>query len=265
MRGLSRFLAVLGVNAVPLGGLTLAGWSPGTVLALYWFESLLASLLVAARIARHRRLTRKRGHYRPQLGVQLSSGSGPRQQSHTFSTFLAEFLTGSLAFTLAHGILALALVFGVLGLEVHREALETGILGVAAFQVIGFVTDLPGMGQRPFAWIRSSAQQIFGRVALLHVALIAGFGLLVWRQGTGAAFLPFLVLKTLSDLLGLWHSRLPSGPGVAPLAAAPPPWLASTMGRLGRHRGEDFTTYWAAESAREARQWAEDEEVGPHP
>ena len=69
-RPLVPALQALGASSVPVVGTLAAGWSAATSLALYWCENLLGALLVAVLIARHRRLTRKRGHWRSQLGTR---------------------------------------------------------------------------------------------------------------------------------------------------------------------------------------------------
>src|SRR3954468_162071 len=63
MNKLGRLLQIVGLNAIPIGGLLLYGWSDGTALALYWFETLIALFLVALRIRIHRKATNKRGHF----------------------------------------------------------------------------------------------------------------------------------------------------------------------------------------------------------
>src|SRR3954470_19882916 len=91
-------------NLIFAGGVVFRGWSPATALTLYWCENLVGSLLLAGRIALHRRLTRKRGHYRPQINARDGEDRGVQGQS-----FLSEFATLSLAFCLVHGIFLVAL------------------------------------------------------------------------------------------------------------------------------------------------------------
>ncbi len=54
------FLTALGLNAVPAVGWFVGDWSAGTMLVLYWLETLLGTLLVAGRIILHRRSCRAR-------------------------------------------------------------------------------------------------------------------------------------------------------------------------------------------------------------
>src|SRR3954470_24788495 len=72
MRWLNLVFVLL-VNAVPLYGIKYLGWSIGTVLLLYWVESVLVAVFTCARIALHRALTRKSGHWRTgSLGVLVN-------------------------------------------------------------------------------------------------------------------------------------------------------------------------------------------------
>ena len=102
-------IRVLVLNAVPLYGVFVAGWSWGTILALYWFESFLGGLFILLRMVVHRDLTRKRGYWRGQLGLTVSTNDS---QPRAFKSFLPEFLTATLAFNLAHALF-LALLLGL--------------------------------------------------------------------------------------------------------------------------------------------------------
>src|SRR3954467_12002220 len=72
MRWIGLLFALL-VNAVPLYGVHNLGWSASTVVALYWSENLALAFFTCARIALHRKLTRKRGHWRGgTIGVKVN-------------------------------------------------------------------------------------------------------------------------------------------------------------------------------------------------
>ncbi|MDO3238305.1 DUF6498-containing protein, partial [Mycobacteroides abscessus subsp. abscessus] len=42
------------VNVIPLTGWFIGGWSAGTTLAVYWFETVVASLFIALRALLHK-------------------------------------------------------------------------------------------------------------------------------------------------------------------------------------------------------------------
>ena len=56
-------LSALGLNAIPAFGWFVGNWSAGTVLVLYWLETLIGTVFVAGRIIIHRRLHPTKGHW----------------------------------------------------------------------------------------------------------------------------------------------------------------------------------------------------------
>ena len=58
-----RVLVAVALSAVPIWGFFEQEWSPGTTLALYWFQSLVSIPINALLIELHRRATHKAGHY----------------------------------------------------------------------------------------------------------------------------------------------------------------------------------------------------------
>src|ERR1700709_2851657 len=93
---LRSILTALGLNAIPAAGWFLGDWSAGTTLVLYWFETLLGTIFVAARILVNRRLRPSKGHWNYQA-PQTEATPGR-------SSYLSAFLGPALVFTLAHGI-----------------------------------------------------------------------------------------------------------------------------------------------------------------
>ena len=256
---------VLGLNAVPVGGVMLAGWSTGTGLALYWCETLLGTATNALRIALHRRWTGKRGHNRGQLGVEVNAGESPpaaRRKLRSgraktqWKSFLSEYLTGSLVFTLAHGLFLAIILGAVVKSWPEKEDLLYGLAAMALFQVGGLVFDLFSLREWPFARLKVQVQSAMGRVVLVHVAIIFGMGLVIWLDKPGSFFWVFGGLKTLSDIGGLFAAR--SGVATAS-SGAPPKWAKSVVAKMAP--GEDFDLYWQREREREQREAAEDEEV----
>jgi hypothetical protein len=243
MGGLERLLQVLfvlGINMVPLAGVLAGGWSQGTALALYWCENLLGSLLIAARISLHRRLTRKRGHE---------------------GGFLAGFLSASLIFTLAHGLFLGAILFFVLpqmgGGRPDASELLRGLVFVVAFQVAAFAHDAFHLRDWPFAAVKDMTDRALGRVFVVHVAIIAGLGVTAWLDGPDGLFYVFVGLKTLLDLA--WTGPRRAAPRKAPR------WLSSLLDplvrrQLGAH-APSFDGIYREQIDKEARATARAEEV----
>jgi Family of unknown function (DUF6498) len=115
-----HLLTLLAVNAVPAAGWLAAGWSAGTTLIVYWFETLAACLFVAARIVAHRRWSPRRGHFR----YQAPNSDRSRSQS----SFLQGFLVTSLVFSAAHGLFLGGILFM---LTTRASAVWQGSTGTA--------------------------------------------------------------------------------------------------------------------------------------
>lgn len=278
MNRLVRFAQALGVNVVPLGGFFVGGWSPATTLAVYWFENVLGSLLIAARIALHWRMTGKRGHYQARLdqgsgsgvrvGGRKGKGTGGRRGSDASPakreparpvprpgdtpTFLAGFALVAFVFSFAQAIFLALILWGILRLPVEREALESGVTGVALFLAIAFLADLRNLRRWPFAALKEIAGLALGRVVLVHLSIIGGMALLAWWGEPRSFFGVFLFLKLFADLGSLL-------PRMDANLEKPPPWLGRAMSWFGDRA--DFESYWTETHARERAEAAEDEQV----
>src|SRR3954468_19537621 len=92
-------LTALGLNAVPALGWFVGDWSAGTMLVLYWLETLIGILFLAARIILHRRLRPSKGHWDYRAAQNQS-----RQATSSDSSYFTAFLVPALVFSFAHGI-----------------------------------------------------------------------------------------------------------------------------------------------------------------
>src|SRR4051794_36505924 len=132
-------LTALGLNAIPALGWFAGNWSAGTTLALYWLETVIGTVLVAARILIHRRLRPSQGHF-----AYIATEAKSIPQGTKRSSYLAAFLIPALAFTFAHGVFLIAV--GAMMISNHRTAearvdvaaLMTGLMAVATFQLTDF-------------------------------------------------------------------------------------------------------------------------------
>ncbi|HSS76781.1 MAG TPA: DUF6498-containing protein [Thermoanaerobaculia bacterium] len=240
-------IQVLALNGVPLYGVYALGWSWGTVLALYWCETLLGTFFITLRMVLHRRLTHKRGYYRPQLGI--------KQNDKPFSAFLPEFVTGSLAFNLAHGLF-LAVILGLMlkdrpDVAVHLPSLRKGLAAMALIMTGSFALDCQNLRDRPFAWIRNLAQRSVGRTIVIHLAIIFGMAGIMFFDIKQAPFAVFAVLKLLLEL-----GYLSTGKKTPKEA---PAWAAK-IGGIVPGGEEGFKAQYRKEVGREERLAAKDEE-----
>lgn len=254
-----NLLFVLVVNAIPLYGVRQLGWSASTVVVLYWFENLLLVLFTSARIALHRALTHKRGHWRQgQLGTRVND-------KPSTAGLLGEYAVSSLVFTLAHGIFVGAFV--LIGAQDHsddphwafsRVQFWQGAQWLALALVADFLVDAATMRSRSFAWLKAYVGQRMGRVIIMHLAIIFG----MW--GMMATESPFAVLYVLIGLKTLWDLAAASASGKPEVLPEQPPALAIRL--AAQQKGitpKMVVAQWTQQREAMLRAAKEDEEVMP--
>lgn len=257
--GVQAALVVLVTNAIPIYGVVRLHWSVANVFVLFWIENLLVAAFTCLRIAVHRALTRKRGHWRSGQLAASSSDTVGRGAS-----LLGDYARIAFVFTLAHGVFVLAIT----AILAHNQAGEPnwhfswsafrqGVLLLVGVLATGFLADLPGMRGRPFAWLRFAVQQRMGRVLILHLAII--FGMMA-MAATDSALGPLFVLVGLKTA---WELATPRAP--APMPDQPPAWALRIGARFGKDKGgaEGFAREWKRDAAASRRRAAEDEETMP--
>jgi hypothetical protein len=262
---LAGFAVVVLVNAVPLAGVLRYGWSVTNVLLLYWVENLLIAVCTCIRIAAHRRLTRKRGHWRgDQLGIR--SGNQPLR-----SGLLGEYATGAFVFTFAHGIFVAVIVFAM-GRSHAAEpiwrlsptAVGIGVLVIAAMLAIELLADLATIRSRSFAWISDLARRRMGRVVVLHLAIIFGILAMVMTDSPLGILYVLVGLKALAELGGVAAGK-PKAAAATTAAVEPPAWALKVADRIGRDKGGAamLKARWKQDTEAERRQAIADEEAMP--
>ncbi|CAN5652296.1 DUF6498-containing protein [soil metagenome] len=237
-----QLLSVLAVIAVPAAGWFVGDWSGGTTLAVYWFETIAASLFIAGRIVVHQRWTPRRGHFKYEAPTATRRGSRS-------SSFVTGFLVTSLVFCAAHGLFLALILFmldrnGDAGLaEIDWRSVGFGCVSVVGFLAIDFLMDLLSLRRWSFWQIEQTANQGLSRVVVVHLTLILGLFCIAITGAPNALFGVFVVLKTLASL----STALPQWE-----PATAPQWLSSVMNRLpNAHRGRRFEEVWAEDRADE--------------
>lgn len=264
---LAACIVVLLVNAVPVVGVLYHGWSVASVLVLYWFENLLVAACTCIRIAVHRRLTRKRGHWRDgQLGVS-SDGKPVR------GGLLTEYATGAFVFTFAHGVFVAIIVFA-LGHEDADEPMWAfslqqvgyGALVVAAMLIVELAFDLATIRSRSYAWMQEQARRRMGRVVILHVVIIFGLAAVVMTGSPLGIIFLLVGLKTLTELgTAAAGERTGDEPAADSLPQEPPGWVLKFADRFGKHKGgaEAFRLQWKKDRLAEREKAGNDEDTRP--
>lgn len=251
--GAGRVAQTLGLNSVPVAGVFAEGWSSGTALALYWIESALVIGFVVARIALHRRRTRKAGHWRaPQFTTTGRFGGA--------GSLLGSYVRFALPFTVIHGVFLgtmLALVTvnrPELDLGIGAVDLAIGAAAVAALLLAGFLLDLVGLAERPFRWVERIAERALGRVFVVHATIVFGLLATAWTDGPAGLFAVFAGLKTAVDLGSFFPERESS--------LGPPRWLRF-LDRVPGPAGETFSDSWRKVHQRRTRFREANERVRP--
>jgi hypothetical protein len=251
---LRSLITALGLNAVPAVGWFVGEWSGGTMLVLYWLETLIGTLLVAFRIVLHRRLRPSEGHWNYQAPPQGTDA--PRSSS---SSYLSAFLVPTLIFTGAHGFF-LAVLGGMLiakknltqEIAIEPDNLLAGLIGVAIFQLVDFFFDLVWLRTRPFAWIERMGQQTLSRVFVIHLTLIGGMAAVMFTGANRHFFGVFIVLKTMLNLSIITPQYQPK---------TPPAWLSNLMDRVksSKNKNISFAQFWKQTDDQEAARLARNE------
>lgn len=249
---LRSIITALGLNAVPAIGWFAGEWSAGTMLVLYWLETLIGTLLVAVRILLHRRVRPSQGHW----AYEAPKGAERQAGSHG-STYLTAFLLPALIFTFAHG-----LFLGVLGLVVFSKQhtpegsldaghLLAGFIGIVIFQAIDFVADMIWLRTRPFAWIERVGQISLSRVIVIHLTIIGGMAAVMFTGANRHFFGVFIFLKTMLNLSLVLPQYKPK---------TPPGWLSNVMDRIKPSKEDGtFAEYWVKTDEQEASRLARNE------
>jgi len=239
-------LFVLAINAVPLYGALVLGWSAITIVVLYWFESVLVAIATIIRIVVHRKLTLKSGHWRDGTLGGMSVNGKPVK-----TTLLREYATIALVFTAAHGLFVLVIAFMA---TVNRPEpqwhfsfpeFRAGAISIALFTLGDLAADLTTLKQRSFAWISGYVQRRLGRVFVMHLTIIFGMFAMMQFDSPMALLYVLIGLKFLMDLGGI------SGKvEVDPAPAEAPKWALKFADRIAKDKGG--AKAMAADFARDA-------------
>jgi hypothetical protein len=194
-------LILVAVNLIPLGGVIFFGWQVFPIMFLFWLENVAVGVFNVAKML-------------------LACGPG----SHVgVKLFLVPFFTVHYGiFTLVHG----AFVFAMFGAEwrgggfgsgpspsfdrvqdlVIQQHLGWAVLALVVSHGFSFVTNYVLNGAYRTAIAPVLMMQPYGRVVVLHLAILGG-GFLVMLMGTPVVGLALLiVLKIGLDVLG--HAKL---------------------------------------------------------
>jgi hypothetical protein len=249
------FITAIGLNAVPAAGWFFGEWSAGTMLVLYWLETLIGTLLVAIRIVIHRRRRPSEGHW----NYRAPEAQQQQKQTSKRSTYLSAFLVPALVFTFAHGVFLTALGGMMIAkknltpeIRIDSHNLLAGLIGILFFQVIDFVVDLIGLRTQSFVWIERLGQVSLSRVIVIHLTIIGGMAAVMFTGANRNFFGIFIFLKAMLNLSLVVPQWKPK---------TPPAWLSSVMDRIGspKYKNTNFAEFWKQTDDQEAARVARNE------
>jgi hypothetical protein len=175
------------INLVPLAGVFLFGWDAGTILVLYWLESVIIGVLNIPKILLAR----------PE---SLLNGSPIGFVGNIIIAVFFIFHYG--IFTFVHGVFV-ANFFG--GKEIMASLLQGGpvLWSALGFLIshlfsffVNFINKREYMGRAP----NIQMARPYGRVMVMHVVIIFG-AMLVTKMGSPIyALILLIVVKTVIDL-----------------------------------------------------------------
>ena len=211
-------VAALGINAIPAGIVLLRGQSAETAMVLYFFENLLSILFTASRVRilapAHDRAYASAAPDQTRLKV-AGRIVVQKQVAHDRRSLLEGYLIFSLSFSVVSGVFLFLFLYLILGASISVTVILSGLVGIAGFQLLNFVTDLFLLGHLSPRGAEVLLERSMGRVALLYLAVGAGAFLALMEEKW--FILPFAVLKTIADLaapiqaLGARNQRPESG------------------------------------------------------
>lgn len=172
-------------NLIPLGGVLFFGWEVFPIMFLFWFENVVVGVFHALKM--------------------LLAGGGPQ----AIKFFLVPFFCLHYGiFTAVHGGFVFAMFTGGHGYHsdsiwdrITEQHLGWAVLGLVLSHGFSFVTNYLLNGAYRTATLPVLMMQPYGRVVVLHLAILGG-GFLVMLMGTPVVGLALLIaLKIGLDVL----------------------------------------------------------------
>jgi cytochrome b561 len=248
----AHLVTLVAANGVPAVGWFTQDWSAATTLIVYWFETVAGLLFIYARGVLQQRWNPQRGHFR----YEAPQSKGPQGKP---GSFIKGFLFINGVFCAAHGVFIAAILLilthngnaELVGLDWRSAGI--GCLQMLVIVVVDFLVDVPYLRRWPFGLLEQTANRSFGRMAVVHLALILGMFVAAVTDSPARMFGVFVVLKTLYSLSTALPMYEP---------ATPPKWLSRAMNRLRREpEGQRFEDMWVKDQAAEVRRRTRNDEV----
>lgn len=206
-----RFIFIILVNLIPVGGVALLGWDAGQILFFYWFENVIIGLVTLPRVLAAQNYVRDA--YSPKANNAVGVG--------------CFFIVHYGGFCLVHGVFTLILAVRFISDDPAQAgvvdppfdgAFLWGLAILFGLHVLALVRDW----WLPRAWRTASPTlemfRPYGRIFVLHITVMGG----AWAMQEYAApewtILILCLGKAVLELLTVWLTRT----GIADAVKAAP-------------------------------------------
>lgn len=192
-------IALVLANLVPVFGVLLFHWEVFPLMFLFWSENVIIGVLNV---------------------LKMLAANPESPVSWAGKLFIIPFFCVHYGmFTFVHGIFVIALFGGGLKQHMgfptpemfwqiaHENYLGWAILGLAISRGISFVTNYLVSGEYKRASLQQLMQQPYGRVVVLHVAILGGGFLVMALHSPELGLLLLVALKIAFDLRGHFAER----------------------------------------------------------
>lgn len=185
-------IALILANLVPVAGVLFFGWEVFPLMFLFWSENVIVGVFNVLKM------------------IFAGGGGGLGQASKFF--IIPFFCVHYGMFTFVHGIFIMAMFGGGMGNGVGFPDLGTfwrtmqenhlgwAVLGLVISRGISFATNYLGNGEYKNILAPMLMAQPYGRIIVLHIAMIGGGFLVMALHSPVLGLLLLVVLKTLLDL-----------------------------------------------------------------
>jgi len=207
---------VLIANALPLIGVFWFGWDAYTVVVLYWIENVVVGVMTVLKMVSCNPIREQIAEWPPKVfgsEVLLPPGAGSdRVPGNSMWWFYVPFFSVHYAiFTLVHGFFITFMFsesngFGDVGRLLGEPLFGWTVFALTVSYLLEFAIEYIWRDGRHKTVLPVLMMQPYGRIAVLHVAVLFG-GLLTEGMGSPTWMLLVLIAaKTFGDLLGLAHT-----------------------------------------------------------
>jgi hypothetical protein len=201
-------------NIYPLIGVLFFGWTPGSILFLYWFETLIVGFFNVLK------MIFAQGSELPEKAKDTIDAAVPINERTYYYVnqalkfvMIPFFIIHFGGFSLGHGIFVFSLVNNRLGgtAGLSLQEVTTEILGGVAMlfisHLLSFYINFIGKGEYKNATVNQLFSQPYARVVIMHLTLIFGMMLTMTLGSPFFMIALFVVLKMVADVIAHLSER----------------------------------------------------------